>query len=532
VNEPLACLLQKYNTAEAIAPLPELLSAPGRYDDFHAELNGLLLDYSRVRLDRQAHDSLLTLVRECGLDDARERLFAGADVNPTEVRPAMHMLLRGGCEPPQALADAQQALSAVECMLDLAAELHRGRLPGAPGEKVEDIVHIGIGGSLLGTRLIHEALGQAGSEVPRVHFLGSVDAHAREALLPRLQPETTLVVAVSKSFTTGDTLLHARRLRDWLAQRLDGPAVQRRMYAVTGATAKAAEFGIPKSQSLYLPEWVGGRYSLWSPVSLSAAATMGPDAFRALLEGAADMDRHFRTAPDAHNLPVIMALNGVWHRNVCGFGSWAVFPYDQRLRLLPSHLQQLVMESNGKSVMLSGESCAHATSPVVFGESGTEAQHSVFQALHQGSDVVPVNFVGVVRPHHDDHEAHAELLANMLAQATALACGRSASETLAQMQRAGVKQAERLLPHRTFGGNRPSEVLLMDELTPAGLGRLLALYEHKVFAESVIWSINAFDQWGVELGKQLAPGVQRGLAGGSCDSPGLAGLLGHIRGRS
>ncbi len=526
-------VLRKYNKTLMSEPLVDLLAQPGRFERFSASLGGVLLDYSRVHIDDTAFGQLLELASEAGLEEARGQLFGGEAVNLTEHRPALHMLLRGDCIPlEQRPADAQQALDAVDFMLEFADRLHRGRLPSQPEARITDIVHIGIGGSLLGTRLLHEALGQAGSEVPNVHFLGSVDAHGREALLPRLNAANTIMVAASKSFTTGDTLLHARRVRQWMEKTLDAEAVRKRQFAVTGALEKAMDFGVPEQQVLYLPDWVGGRYSLWSPVSLSAAATMGATAFRELLAGAADMDRHFRDAQPADNLPVIMGLNGAWHRNVCGFCSWGVFPYDQRLKLLPSHLQQVIMESNGKSVTVTGEPCPEATSPVVFGESGTEAQHSVFQALHQGTDIVPVNFVGVVRPAHNDSEAHQELLANMLAQATALACGRTSEATLAQMSEAGVSDAGMLLPHRTFTGNRPSEILMLDELTPANLGRLLALYEHKVFVESVLWSINAFDQWGVELGKQLAPGVQRGLAGGDADAPGLAGLLGYIRDRS
>jgi glucose-6-phosphate isomerase len=417
-------------------------------------------------------------------------------------------------------------------MLSLAGSLHRGALPSEPGARIRDIVHVGIGGSLLGTRLLCEALGQTGREVPRVHFLGSVDAHTRAALLPQLNPSETIVVVASKSFTTGDSLRHGRHLQEWLASALGEAGCRKRMFAVTGAEQLAVEFGVPEDQVFYLPEWVGGRFSLWSPVSLSAAATMGEAAFRELLAGAADLDRHFLEAELEVNLPVLLGLLGVWHRNVCGYASWGIFPYDQRLRLLPSHLQQVIMESNGKSVTSHGQQVPEATSPVVFGESGTEAQHSVFQALHQGVDIVPVHFVGVIRPAHGDTEAHQELLANMLAQATALACGRSAAETQAQMQQTGVADAASLVAHRTFQGGRPSEILLLDELTPGNLGRLLALYEHKVFVESVLWSINAFDQWGVELGKQLAPEVQRGLGGGVSAAPGLQGLLDYIREQS
>lgn len=526
-------VLQKYNNDLKARPMAEMLSDPGRFDSFSCRLGGLLMDYSRVHIDEAAKTALLERVHTRGVLKARDRLFAGDAVNLTEKRPALHMLLRGNCvEQAQRPKDAERALQSVKDMLDVAGALHEGRLSGERPAAVTDIIHIGIGGSLLGTQLIHEALGSRAGSVPRLHFLGSVDAHAREALLPSLDPRTTIMVAASKSFTTGDTLLHARHVRDWLAQSLDDAEVARRLFAVTGADQKAVAFGVPAENVFYLPDWVGGRYSLWSAVSLSAAASMGPKAFKGLLAGAADMDRHFLEAEPADNMPILMGLIGVWHRNVCGFGSWAVFPYDSRLRLLHSHLQQVIMESNGKAVTTDGSPCDHATSPVVFGESGTEAQHSVFQALHQGTDVVPVNFVGVIRPSHSDTEAHSELLANMLAQATALACGRSSSETLEQMKSDGVSGAEDLLPHRVFHGNRPSEVLMLDELTPENLGRLLALYEHKVFVESALWDINAFDQWGVELGKQLAPEVQSGLAGEAVDLPGLSGLLGYIRARS
>lgn len=529
MNTGLPAMLQKYNIRTPAKSLANLLLDAGRFEDFSCRAAGMLLDYSRVHLDGPARRGLMAWAEHCGVEQQRKRLFAGEQVNLTEHRPALHMLLRGGCPVPAGLPDADTAQAAMGRMLDLAESLHRGVLPGDPDESITDIVHIGIGGSLLGTQLLHEALGGSDAGVPRVHFLGSVDAHPRARLLPQLDPARTLVVAASKSFTTGDTLRHARHLRDWLTDTVGAAACRKRMFAVTGAVAKAVEFGLDEDQVLYLPDWVGGRYSLWSPVSLGAAAAMGADSFQALLAGAADMDQHFQEAEMAGNLPVLLGLVGAWHRNGCGYPAWGVFPYDQRLRLLPSHLQQVIMESNGKSVTTDGRKVAAATAPVVFGECGTDAQHSVFQALHQGSDVVPVQFVGVVRPDHDDAEAHAELLANMLAQATALACGRSAAETLAQMQRAGVAGADALLPHRTFSGNRPSEILLLDELSPTSLGRLLALYEHKVFVESVLWSINAFDQWGVELGKQLAPDVERGLAGGACSAPGLDGLLQHIR---
>jgi glucose-6-phosphate isomerase len=352
-----------------------------------------------------------------------------------------------------------------------------------------------------------------------------VDAGHRERLLERLDPASTAVVLVSKSFSTGDTLLHGRRLRSWLERELGQGEAHRRLFAVTSQVRRAGDFGIEPERLLYFSDWVGGRYSLWSPVSLAAAAQIGPQRFKAMLDGAASMDRHVREAPLADNLPVLSAVISIWHRNVCGHEAWGCMPYDQRLRLLPAYLQQLIMESNGKSVRADGQPSALSTAPVVFGETGTEAQHSVFQALHQGSDIVPLTFIGVVRPDHEDREAQDELLANLLAQVTALAVGRDEAATRAELG----SLEEGLLRQRTFAGNRPSELLLLDRLDPGSLGRLLAFYEHRTYVESVLWGINAFDQWGVELGKTLAPGIQSALGGTGAAGPGLDGVLAEIR---
>jgi glucose-6-phosphate isomerase len=522
-------LLQKRNNSPLKSPLAELLTRPGRFEAFSRRAAGMTLDFSRVHLDSEDLGLLLSLARKSGLEDARKQLFDGLCVNRTEDRPAMHMALRDAdLLESTDIEDAGRAAAGMRQMLEFAAALHDRRLPADAGVQIDDIVHIGIGGSLLGTRLIHEAL-DAG-DGPRLHFLGSVDAHYRELLLPQLDPANTAVVVVSKSFTTTDTLMHARRLWRWLEDEVGTEATRQRMFAVAERPERAVAEGYAREQVLFLPAWVGGRYSLWSPVSLSAAAAIGPESFRALLDGAAGMDRHFRETGLEDNLPVLMGLTGAWHRNVCGYRAWGIIPYDRRLRSLPAHLQQVIMESNGKSVTATGAPADYGTAPVVFGECGTEAQHSVFQALHQGTDVVPINFVGVITPDHDDAEAHDELLANLLAQATALASGRSERETLRQIEEEG-GSAEDLLPHRRFPGNRPSEVLLLDRLTPSTLGSLLALYEHKVFVESIIWGINAFDQWGVELGKQLTPEIRAGLRSGETAAPGLGGLLQHIRSR-
>jgi glucose-6-phosphate isomerase len=524
-------MLQKCNKKLSDVPLSELISEPGRFRHFSSGIDGLLLDYSRVHIDRETLELLFLLARKRGVSEARDGLFRGESVNFTEHRPAMHMALRSrelGQHLPAGEFEAME--QAMEQMLLLAESLHRGVLPSDGQTRVRNILHVGIGGSMLGTRLLCEALCANGDDVPDVHFLGSVDAHHRESLLPDLSPAETVVVLASKSFTTTDTLMHGQRILDWLSQGLGQKAAYERAFAVTCDRERALSLGVPGSQILHLPEWVGGRYSLWSPVSLAAAAVMGPDTFRQLLRGAAAMDRHFLESAAQDNLPLLMGLLGFWHRNICGYGCWGVIPYDQRLRLLPAHLQQLIMESNGKTVNAQGQPVRDATAPLVFGECGTDAQHSLFQALHQGFDRVPLNLVGVIRAAHADSEAHAELLANFLAQATALATGRTIDETRQQVS-AGEALTPELLAHRSFEGNRPSELLLLDDLGAVNLGKLLALYEHKVFVESVIWGVNAFDQWGVELGKTLAPAIRHSLEEGGCETASLEGLLDYIRQR-
>jgi glucose-6-phosphate isomerase len=404
-------------------------------------------------------------------------------------------------------------------MLEFASAFAAGHMPGRPDQKVRHIIHIGIGGSVLGPRLLIEAVGK--SDSPQVHFLSSVDAHLRKDLLASLDPAETAVIIATKSFTTGETLLHARRVLHWMETAIGRQAALQRLFAISGNQHAVETFGVSRTNTLYLPDWVGGRYSIWSAVSLAAAAVMGEGGFVEFLRGAADMDRHFQTAALAENLPVLMALTGIWHRNICDFPAQAVIPYDYRLRSLPAYLQQLVMESNGKSTDSVGRHIDYDTSPVLFGEPGTDAQHSLFQMFHQGTDIVPLSFIGVIRPDHEDREAHACLLANMLAQATALATGTGNEEVPDK--------------HRQMPGERPSEIILLDVLNPFNLGQLLALYEHKVFVESVIWDINPFDQFGVELGKVVAKSIQPALESESEGIPanyGLDAMLDYIRSKS
>jgi len=510
-------MLRKYNTVSGPQPLAGRLADTGRFRNFSVADEGLLLDFTRTGIGESELAALLRDVLAAGLEDARERMFDAQYVNFTEQRPALHMALRSDDVAAGLDADSRaRARQSRAGMCEISAAFASGHLPGDPEARVKHIVHVGIGGSMLGPRLLLEAL--ASRDAPQVHFLSSVDAHLRNSLLQGLDAAETAVVIATKSFTTGETLLHARRLLEWLRAGLGETRALERLYAVTGKPAAAAAFGVPTSNTLYLPDWVGGRYSVWSAVSVAVSAVMGGGGFDEFLRGAAAMDRHFRQAPPARNLPVIKALVDIWHRNVCGYPAQAVIPYDYRLRSLPAYLQQLVMESNGKSVDRAGRVTSYQTAPVLFGEAGTDAQHSLFQMFHQGTTVVPLTFIGVIRPAHGDAEAHASLLANMLAQATALATGTPGHDPGDA--------------HRRMPGGRPSDIILLDELTPYSLGGLLAMYEHKVFVESVLWDINAFDQFGVELGKQLAKKIQPALEDAAQDVPagyGLDSLLAYIR---
>ena len=530
-------MLRKNNTQSPL--LRDLLSTKAdRFGRFSRAMEGLLVDFSRTGIDSQSFDSLIELAACSGVEAERTRLYQGEEINFTEHRAVLHPLWRERnfaelLEP----EESAQLVQATRRMLEIAASLHAGHLPAAGDRSViRHILHIGIGGSLLGPRLLCEAFPPSG-ECPEIHFLSSVDALSRERLLARSKPRETAIILVSKSFTTSEVLLHAKRIRQWQRIELDQQQADQRLFAVTAAAAKAEGFGVPAEHVLHMGEWTGGRFSVWSPVGVTAAVAMGPEGFERFLQGGAAMDRHFRTAPLADNLPVILAMLSVWHRNICGFGVRGLIPYDGRLAGLPAWLQQVEMESNGKSVDLEGRAVTLETSPVVMGDTGTDAQHALFQAFHQGTAVVPLDFIGVIQPDHDDHEAQQQLLSHMLAQATAFAVGRDPAQARELMQGQGVPETEveTLLPHRVMPGNRPSIVIMLDRLEPETLGQLLAMYELMVFVESVVWRINAFDQWGVELGKSLADAIQPALAGERDalpkDIPGLDGLVKYIRGK-
>lgn len=479
---------------------------PDRADRFSAQVDGMRLDYSKTAIDDGSRAELLALCEASGLAERREAMFAGAEINETEARAVLHTALRNpdgpaihvdGCD---VMPQIRETLSRMRVFCEAVRTGHHVAAGGA----VLDVVNIGIGGSDLGPAMGTPALAPY-HDGPRCHFVSNVDGAHITDTLAGLDPRRTLVIVASKMFNTIETMTNAGTARDWLLA--GGAKLADQMVAVSSAPDRAAAFGIPAEQVFGFGDWVGGRYSMWGPVGLTMMMAIGPDAFDAFLAGGRAMDTHFRDAPLAENLPVLLALTGVWHRQVCGNATRAVLPYDQRLARLPAYLQQLEMESNGKRVAMDGTTLTVPSGPVVWGEPGTNGQHAFFQLIHQGTDVVPCEFLLAARGHEPALAHHHRLLvANCLAQAKALLRGRSFEEACERMGAAGYTGAERdrQARHRVFPGNRPSTMLVYDQLTPFTLGQIIALYEHRVFVEGVILGINSFDQWGVELGKELA----------------------------
>ncbi|HEX7965822.1 MAG TPA: glucose-6-phosphate isomerase [Gammaproteobacteria bacterium] len=472
-----------------------------RVADFSIELPGLHADLSRHLATPETLKLLAKLAEAAGLDARRRQLFEGGHVNNTEDRAALHTLLRAApADVPPALApQAAEVREVFARMRAFCGDVH--------ADRITDVVSIGIGGSHLGPELVVEALAPLKGPKLRTHFLSNVDPMHAARLLPALDPEHTLVVVISKTFTTQETLANAQAARTWLVQALGEKAVPAHFAAVSAAPDKARAFGIPPERVFAFWDWVGGRYSLWSAVGLPIALAHGFEAFEALLAGAAQMDRHFREAPAERNLPVLLALLGVWYANFWQAATRAVVPYRQDLRLLVPYLQQLEMESDGKRVRRDGTPADYATMPVVWGDTGTNGQHAFFQLLHQGTGLVPVDFVAVLEEESGHWRQQAMLLANCYAQAEALFHGRSAAEAEKQSGKA-------LAPHKTFPGGRPSTLITLSRLDARNLGMLLTLYEHRTFVQACIWDVNCFDQMGVELGKQLAEGVLKALESG------------------
>lgn len=481
-----------------------------RFEKFSGEAAGLFLDYSKNKITDEVKENLLALARARGLETRRDAMFAGEPINKTEGRPVLHMALRAG--PDAEFRAGGEAVSA-----DVRAELqrmkvfcnavHSGEAVGYTGKRLETVVNIGIGGSDLGPFMVVEALRPYWIEERRSHFVSNVDGQHLTDTLSMVDPETTLFIVASKTFTTQETLTNAHSARDWfLKSGADEGDIAKHFVALSTNAEAVEAFGIDEANMFRFWDWVGGRYSLWSAIGLSIALQVGFSNFEKVLGGAREMDAHFRNAPLCDNLPVLLALVGVWNRNFLSMAAHAVLPYDQHLHRLPAYLQQADMESNGKSVGLDGKRVAHETGPFLFGEAGTNGQHAFYQLLHQGTDVASADFIAAANSASDIGDHHEKLLANFLAQTEALAFGKSEGEVRQELAAAGLSadEIDQLAPHKVFPGGRPTNSILMNRLTPATLGALIALYEHKIFCQGVLWGINSFDQWGVELGKVLA----------------------------
>ncbi|WP_397534128.1 glucose-6-phosphate isomerase [Roseateles sp.] len=521
---------QGFDLREAFA------SEPSRFEAWSFQAPEVFADLSKNRIDSVALDLLMQLARDCGLEARRDAMFSGSIINATEGRAVLHTALRA---PAGAAPFSDEVQEALERMLAFAEGVRDASASG-----IRDIVHIGIGGSDLGPAMVVGALRSASDTYcqpsQRLHFVSNVDGHDLASVLPELDPHKTLFVIASKTFTTQETLANALAARDWYLTH-GGKDIARHFVATTSNVQAAAQFGISTTFGFW--DWVGGRYSLWSVIGLPIAIAIGAQNFKALLAGAHAMDQHFREQPFSRNLPVLLGLLDVWYRNFHGFSSRCIAPYHQGLKRLPAYLQQLEMESNGKGVDADGHALPFGSSPVIWGEPGTNGQHAFFQMLHQGTDVIPVEFIAVRHPEHGSHvsgaldallqKQHQMLLANCLAQSQALMQGKTVEQALHEKAPTAASNlgALTVARHRSFPGNRPSTTLLMDRLTPRALGALIALYEHRVFVSGALWGINSFDQWGVELGKalcnQLLPRLDSGDAAGLDGS--TAGLMNWLR---
>ncbi|WP_192245905.1 glucose-6-phosphate isomerase [Mesorhizobium silamurunense] len=509
---------------------------PKRFERFSATGGDLLLDWSKCAVDADTMAMLEKLAGAADLAGRRTAMFEGRKINVTEDRAVLHTALRN-LTGKGVVVDGQDTKAEVIAVLDamgvFADAIRSGKAAGATGKKITDIVNIGIGGSDLGPAMVTLALAPY-HDGPRAHYVSNVDGAHIHDTLKGLSPETTLFIVASKTFTTVETMTNAETARKWVEKALGKEAIGKHFAAVSTALDLVAKFGIEKDRVFGFWDWVGGRYSVWSAIGLPVMIAIGPRNFRAFLDGAHEMDEHFRSAPLQKNLPALLGLIGWWHRVVCKYPARAVIPYDQRLSRLPAYLQQLDMESNGKSVTLDGGVVTTPTGPLVWGEPGTNGQHAFFQLLHQGTDVIPVEFLAAAIGHEPELKNHHDLLlANCLAQSEAFMKGRTLEEARSQMLAKGMKPADvdRIAPHRVFSGNRPSLTILYRKLDPRTLGRLIALYEHRVFVEGTLFNINSFDQWGVELGKELATGllpVVEGKETAAKRDASTAGLVAHI----
>ena len=517
---------------------------PERFQRMKLELPSMLLDFSKHRATSETLALLVRLAEQAGVPARVEQMFGGEAINITENRPVLHVALRNRSGAPVRVA-GRDVMPDVNAVLDkmrrLVSALEGGQWRGHTGKKIRDIVNIGIGGSDLGPVMATEALRPFWRPEIDVHFVSNIDGTHLAETLRRVDPETTLFLVASKTFTTQETLTNARSARAWLVERLGSDAAVKKHFVALSTNEQAvAEFGIDTANMFEFWDWVGGRYSLWSAIGLSIACVIGMDRFEELLAGAHEIDQHFRTAPLAHNAPVLMALLGVWYSGFFGAASHAILPYDQYLHRFAAYLQQADMESNGKGVDRSGRPITgYDTGPIVFGEPGTNGQHAFYQLIHQGTRLVPADFIAAVKSQNPLGQHHEILLANFFAQTEALMRGKTLEEVDAELAKAGTPPARiaELRQHKVFSGNRPTTSIVIDELDPRTLGRLVALYEHKIFVQGVIWDVNSFDQWGVELGKQLASAIlpelgdDQPVTGHDASTNGLINHMKRVRAR-
>ena len=498
------------------------VSDPGRFERFSLRLDDLLLDYSKNLITQDTMPLLMELARQAQVEDWREKMFSGDKINFTENRAVLHTALRAATDPkyPPLRVEKTDVLTGIRHVLEkmrlFTNSVRNGVWRGYTGKPITDVVNIGIGGSFLGPLMVCQALQPYSSPKLRAHFVSNVDGADIATKLALLDPETTLFIIASKTFTTQETLMNARSAKEWfLSHANDQKQVAKHFVALSTNAKLVTDFGIDPANMFEFSDWVGGRYSLWSSIGLSIALHVGMDKFEELLMGGYDMDVHFREAPLEQNMPVIMALIGLWYRNFFDATSYAILPYDQSLESFMAYFQQADMESNGKSVDRQGNAVDYETGPVLWGGTGTNGQHAYYQLIHQGTQMIPADFIAPARSQHPIGEHHATLLSNYFAQAEALMKGKTAAEARAELEASGMEAVaiETLLPHKVFAGNKPTNSIMFDLLTPRTLGRLVALYEHKIFVQGIIWNLNSYDQWGVELGKQLAAHIQPELRG-------------------
>ena len=511
-------LQQDYQQTQSVQMRDQFAQDPERANRYWLEVGGLTVDFSKNRINDTIIAHLVELAEQAGLPERIEQMYRGAKINETEHRAVLHVALRNRSNTP-IMVDGKDVMPEVNHVLrrmgDFTRAVRSGEWLGYTNQVITDVVNIGIGGSDLGPLMMCTALKNFGHPRLNMHFVSNVDGTQMRDVLEKVHPETTLFIIASKTFTTQETLTNAHTARDWFLQAGSEKDIAKHFVAISTNQKAVAEFGIDTEHMFECWDWVGGRYSLWSAIGLPIMLYLGEENFIELLEGAHLMDQHFRNAPLSRNLPALMGLIGIWYINFYGGGSHVIAPYDQHLHRLPKYIQQLDMESNGKQVQMDGTPVATETGPIIWGETGINGQHAFFQLLHQGTHITPIDLIASLEKRSNLPGHHEILLSNVFAQAEAFMRGKTPAEARAELQAQGLPadEIEALVPHKTFSGNRPTNVILLDKITPRNMGSLIAMYEHKVFTQGVIWGINSFDQWGVELGKQLAKTILAELTG-------------------